>query len=266
DQINYHQKRFSHPSYRFEPQFSNTFGQPVVLGASQTPVTINIPPEVFNLSQSYLLYSVNLPTAGALITFGMLQALKEISHIQYYSGSSMWIVDIDNLQNYLDILLKKELARDEFLSEDPLVGISSNNSVVNVVPALRNTNQQAAANNNLAANPSSVNYTEPAYYQVGALNTGVSYEVQFPLKLIKNTAFAIDKNMYFGQTTYLKVYFGPVSKICYASTSNSNPSAGTKISYAQSAPQLQVFYTLHLFNQLTSNLCWLLKLTKIFEQ
>ena len=54
DQINYHQKMFSHPSYRFTPQFSNTFEQPIVLGASQVPVTINIPPEVSNLGQSYL--------------------------------------------------------------------------------------------------------------------------------------------------------------------------------------------------------------------
>ena len=49
DQINY-QKMFSHPTYRFSPQFSNTFGQPVVLGTSQTPVTVNNPPEVFNLA------------------------------------------------------------------------------------------------------------------------------------------------------------------------------------------------------------------------
>jgi len=52
----------------------------------------------------------------------------------------MWIADIDNLQNYLDILIKKETDRDEFLTFDPdLMGISSNNSVVNLIPALRNT-------------------------------------------------------------------------------------------------------------------------------
>ena len=233
-QIDYKQSMYSHPSYKFCPQFSNTFGQPIVLGSSQVPVTINIPPEVFNLSQSYLMYSVNLPSAGALnYIWYAQQALKEISHIQFYSSSNQWIVDLDNVQNYLDIVLKKELARDEFLSEDPMVGISGSNSLVNVIPALRNTNQQAAANNNLASNPSSVNYDEPSYYQVGALNGQVSYQVRFPLRLLKNTAFSIDKNLYFGgQTTYLKVYFGPLSKICYASTSNANPSAGTKTSKA----------------------------------
>jgi len=237
DQINYHQKMFSHPSYKFEPQFSNTFGQPIVLGASQTPSTINIPPEVFNLSQSYLLYSVNIP-ANSLgsYTWYAAQALKEVSHIQFYSGSNMWIADIDNLQNYLDITLKKELEQDEFLSLDSLTGVYPNNSVVNVIPALRNSSINTTTNqSNLAANPSSVNYTEPAYFQVSALNGAVSYVVQFPLRLIKNSVFSIDKNMYFGQTTYMKVYFGPLSKICYTSTSNANPSAGTKTSYAPGA-------------------------------
>ena len=36
DQINYEQKMFSHPSYRFDPQFSNTFGQAIILGSSQS--------------------------------------------------------------------------------------------------------------------------------------------------------------------------------------------------------------------------------------
>ncbi len=236
DQINYDQKMFSHPSYRFEPQFPNTFGQTISLGSSQTPVVINIPPVVFNLSQSLLLYTVLIPHGARFIWYA-LQALREISHIQFYSGSNMWIVDLDNLQNYLDIVLKKELEQDEFLSLDPMTGISANNSVVNVIPALRNANYNG--NNTLttgfAANPSSVNYTEPSYFRVSDDGVDVTYNVQFPLRLIKNTAFSVDKNFYLGQTSYLKLYFGPLSKICYNSTSNANPSAAAKTSYSGAA-------------------------------
>ena len=139
-QIDYKQSMYSHPSYRVSPQFSNTFGQPIVLGASQTPVTINIPPEVFNLSQSTLLYSVNIPpnSTGTYVWHAQ-QALKEISHIQFYTGSNMWIVDLDNLQNYLDIVLKKELEADNWLSYDYTSniypGVYVNNCLSNVVPA-----------------------------------------------------------------------------------------------------------------------------------
>ncbi len=234
DQINYQQKLFSHPQYRYEPQFNNTFGQPIVLGSSQTPVTINVPPEVFNLSQSYLLYSVNIPPAlgGVSYIWYALNALREISHIQFYAGSSMWMVDIDNLQNYLDILLKKEMDRDEFLSMTSETGVNASNSVVNVIPALRNANNLTTnAVLTLGPNPSSINYTEPGYFARGGLGLGVSYNVQFPLRLIKNSLFSVDKSVYFGQTTYLKVYFGPTSKICYSSDSPNSPSNGTLASY-----------------------------------
>ena len=182
----------SHPSYRFEPQFPNTFGQNIVLGSSQTPVTINIPPEVFNLAQSYLDYTVYLPQGQALTWTWLSQnALKEISHIQFYSGSNMWIVDLDNLQNYLDIVFKKELSQEEFLSEDPMTGIYANNSLVNVAPALRNSNNTTTNQPNLANNPSSVNYREPAYFTAasaisGALAVGsIAYNVQFPHRIFR---------------------------------------------------------------------------------
>ena len=93
---------------------------------------------------------------------------------------------------------------------------------------------------NLQPNPSSINYREPAYFGVGALGNGggagnVTYNVQFPLRLIKNTAFSIDKDLYLGQTCYLKLYFGPISKVCYTSGSNVHPSAGVKAAYTGAA-------------------------------
>ena len=86
----------------------------------------------------------------------------------------------------------------------------------------KNANVSGNANiPNIPANPSSVNYQEPAYFALGGnltangaplpngtINALTTYNIQFPLRLIKNTAFSIDKNLYFGQTTYLKVYFG----------------------------------------------------------
>ena len=91
--VNYSQAMYSHPNYRYDPQFSNNFGQPIVLGASQIPATtINIPPEVFNLSRSYLEYTVNLPAGQAgTYTWVAQQCIKEISHlnsiVQMVSGS-----------------------------------------------------------------------------------------------------------------------------------------------------------------------------------
>jgi hypothetical protein len=57
-EINYEQKVFFHPDYKFEPQFQNTYGQTITLATAQSPVVINIPPEVLNMTQSYLNYTV----------------------------------------------------------------------------------------------------------------------------------------------------------------------------------------------------------------
>ena len=86
DQLQYRQSLFSHPQYRLEAQFSNTYGAPIILGTSQVSATINLPPVPFNLAQSYLLYSVNIPvcsTANSYIWYAT-QALAHISHIQFY--------------------------------------------------------------------------------------------------------------------------------------------------------------------------------------
>lgn len=235
DQINYAQKLYSHATYRHEPQFSNTFGQTVNVNASQIPVTVNIPPVVFNWSESYLNYTVYIPAGGANnYTWIAQQALKEISHIQFYAGSNMYIADIDNLQNYLDITIKKETELQDFMELSALTGISISNNDRNLVPALRNSTIRTDATvPNGVANPSVINYNEPAYFTVtAAANAATAYVVQFPMRLIKNSIFSIDKDVYFGQTTYLRMYFGPNTKICYTSDSALNPSAGAKANLA----------------------------------
>ena len=233
EQLDYHQKKFAHPTYKYNAQFSNTFGQAINLGVSNMPVTINIPPEVMNMSQAYITYSVTLPGVTARFIWYHFQALREISQIQWYSGSNMYMVDINNLQNYLDITIKRETSRDDFLSLDPLLNeVGPSNSLINAVPAYRNSNVTLGNVPNGPPNSASINYTEPGYFGVGGLSQDVTYKVQFPLRLIKNSMFSCDKDFYFGQTTYLKIYFGPLSKICYTSSLANNPSGGAKLPYA----------------------------------
>ena len=62
-------------------------------------------------------------------------------------------------------MIKKETEQDQFLSHDQLNGVYPNNSTVGVIPALRNTTTSTTATvANGAANPSSINYIEPAYF------------------------------------------------------------------------------------------------------
>jgi hypothetical protein len=194
------------------------------LNTSQTPVVINLPPNVFNLYQSYLDYLVNLAAPGAnYYLWNYEDTLCEISHIQLYESNNQWLCDLDNLQNYLKYTIKRDTSIQEYLTFDPLNSFQVSNSLVNQVPALRH----GVANTGLApTNPSNLNYIEPAYFSVQAINAPLSYQVQFPLRFIKNSIFAIDKNLYAGQLMYLRSFFGPITKIAYATQSNANPSSG----------------------------------------
>jgi len=247
NEINYEQKLFSHPTYKFSPQFPNTFGAAISLGTSQTPVTINIPPEVFNLSQSYLNYTVSLPNLTAnYYIWRHLQCLAEISHMQFFTGSNQYIADVDNLQNYLDIVLKKELSLQEFMAIDETLNTLGTSNVEKIQkPAIRNSTMNTNGVVAIAPTyPSSLSYVEPGYFTSsavgGAAVPNLVYNIQFPLKFIKNSVFSIDKDIYLAQTSYLKLYIGPINKVCYISgaqdfPSNNGPDATNKALYTGAA-------------------------------
>lgn len=229
-QIDYSaQKLFRHPSYRYMPQFPNTFGQAISLGSSQIASTINLPPEVFNLSQSYLCFTLNLPAVAGKYIWYYTDVIAPVGHIQHYCQTNQYIVDIDNANKYMKAI-KKDIPLKELMTMDPINGLSISNSPANVVPALRNGNSIGGG-----PAPSSRSFTESSYFQCGALNTAVAINLVVPLNLYRNSFLAVDKDVYYGITSYLRIYWDVLSRICYQSASNADPSAGTPEAYTGAA-------------------------------
>jgi hypothetical protein len=52
------------------------------------------------------------------------------------------------------------------------------------------------------------------------------------LKMLKNTIFELEKDIYMPGISYMKIYFAPIQKVCYMSTSNASPSAGVPTAWA----------------------------------
>ncbi len=246
-QIDYEQKAFSHGELVYTPQYPNNYGVPTLIGnGSATNVTIILPPEVYNLSQSYLngVLTIPSPTTGQYVwTYGGV-GFGLIQSIQFYGSSNQLLVDIDNVQNYLNIVGKKEMSQKDFLSSDYRNGMSQSNSLVGAVPAQRFGNSTLPVS---PLNPASVNYLEPNYFNCGAIGAAsaggstpgqVVINFSIPLNLIKNTLFAVDKNLFFGNIMYMKITFGSASKICYMSSSNANPSSGTPAPWVHNAAPL----------------------------
>jgi len=76
----------------------------------------------------------------------------------------------------------------------------------------------------------------------------VNYNV--PLSLFKDT---FDKDIYYGVVSYLKIYWDVLSRVCYQSQSNANPSAGTPEAYTVNPNDLPRILNLQLMLAKESN-------------
>ena len=226
--LDYKQKALRHGNLQYVQVFSNQFGTPITLNSGQSPVVFNLPTEVMNFGQSHLLYTVILPapTAGAgTYIWYPTDTISEISHIQLYGGTNQWICDLDTVGNYYKICGKSETSQAEFQSNDFRNRLYPSNSLNNTIPALRVLGGSAVAQ------PSLRNYVEPSYFQRGESGAEVRYQVDISLRQLKNTILAMDKNFYFNQIIYMKIFFGPLTKIAYQSTAADNPGNGAPANY-----------------------------------
>ncbi len=223
--LDYNQNLYSHGLPQFVQVFSNQYGSAINLNSGQTPIVFNLPSEVMNFGQSHLLYQLNLPGVALNYIWYAADTVAEITHIQLYGASNQFIADLDNLNVFMKIATKRETSIEEYLSYDEMNRLYPSNSLNNVVPALR------VLSGSTAVQPSYRSYTEPAYFAVGGLGADVVLQCQIPLAMIKDSILAMDKNFYFNQVTYLKIFFGPISRVAYMSTSNANPALGTPVPY-----------------------------------
>ncbi|HVT62352.1 MAG TPA: hypothetical protein VHD33_02545, partial [Legionellaceae bacterium] len=212
---------YRHSRLQYVPTFPNQYGAPIPLSSGQSPTVFNLPTDVFNLSESILMYTVNLSAAnGRNYIWYPTDTYAEISHIQFYGSNNQLLVDLDNANNYFKIVGKHETSMQEFLTNDFQNRLYPSNVLINVAPALRVQSGIAIGV------PANINYTEPAYFEVGDINTDVQYQVQLPLRYFKNTLLSMNKNFYFNQIMYLKIFWGPYTKMAFMSNSLTNPTAG----------------------------------------
>jgi hypothetical protein len=211
-------------TYRYTQVQSNSFGQTITINTSNTPVVFNLPNEVHNSYNDYLIYNINIPAFATGYIWYRADVLPGVSHIQNYASNGNFMVDLDNLGNYMQNVLKKEVNLEDFKSYDNLSCLYPSNALANAIPNIDATSLAAPV---ATPNFATTNYDEPAKWQCGNYNSDVNIQVKFPMRLLKNTKYAIDKNLYHNMISYLKIYFGPLSKLGFNSTSNAGPSVGT---------------------------------------
>jgi hypothetical protein len=234
-QTNFSQAILPKSRYMLNECISTNNGLNVALTTSESSSTLNIDAGTMNGYQSFLQIPVNIACPANTYLWTREDAWGAfISKVKWYQGvETSGPVNMEEVANYESIVLKKETNINDLQTLEPTAGFYPSNSLKNTVPALQVTQVNGAAVS-AYPNPSEKNYIEPAYYQVGALATAYAKTFYLPMRLLKNTLFSCDKDLPLAKSL-LKLYFYPIYKFAFASTSNISPSAGTRTTLAANA-------------------------------
>ena len=216
-EIDYSSKAELHPNYRLD-QLTQTNGTAVTLtaaGGNNSLFEIN--PVAFNLSKSYLCFDYTTPLLAASVSQQFKSCLPHIRQIQFYGRNGQMICDLQNFDIYTRIIFNSDISHEELTnstSDTPIFrnNVINNDATITGANAARPGAQQRA----------NLNYIEQAYVINGGAAAATTSRYRIPLSYFKNTIFALDKDLYFGDITYLRIYWNSYVNIAYTSNGVTN--------------------------------------------
>jgi hypothetical protein len=219
EQLNYSRKNYAGPKYKFSRIVPLSGSQQVDIPLSSTAeVLMEVPTNVFNNAESYLYADGAIPLQGVNEHIWMhCDGMPLISEVDLYTRSGVYLCQLPNFQNYMKIVRKLYTTKDEMKSSDPSSFLYPSNVLGNAAPGITPNN-----------GPASNNYEESAYIistaTLGqAANTQLNFTLNMPLKAIKKTIFALNKDIVFPDIIVFRILFGPANKACYIATDGGNP-------------------------------------------
>lgn len=235
-ELEYQKTQISHPTYQLSRITQQSGGNNVTMsqtGGEQSlfelPAT-----NAYNLAKSVLTFSALLSysggAAGTNYYFTEFNCLMPyIQQLSLYTRSGIFLADITDFQYYTNVIFASDTPLDELLTNDPQNLIYNNNTATL-------TNQRP--NGNLTGGPpvttvgrsdASQMVIEPSYYRTTPISTNAAagppvvipsqtLNVQFRLSSIKNTIFALNKDLIFNEILVLRIIWGPVQGVGFATT------------------------------------------------
>jgi len=214
------------------------------------------PGQVFNLSKSFLEADIAFPTLAVADRASVAHTgfCAYIDQIEYLDASGKQLVWIQNPQYYTKIVWPACTPQDDFLANSvPPAGLGTIAGVhalrtkllnrSNVVPGVANgggvnTGVAAGFTNGASALEA---YTGVQHGIVGPLYAagppvigGVAVRIQMPLGQLYGTLFSCNKDLYFGQTTTIRITWNQSIKMGYTM----NPANGTALANLTVSPSI----------------------------
>jgi hypothetical protein len=222
EEINYQREKELAPRYRLD-QFTQQIGgtiMPAPLTMGQSTI-FELPPVVFNLSKSSITYRYNIPASavGNGCNMAFINTCPLINQIQYYAKNGQPMFDCINIDRYMKMTMGTDVKIEDMLSYDaspPVVAapgaaygytgssiIQKNNTTVTYAPA------PGVSIGDIRSDgiPFDQSIVEPRDVITGTQVTALQVDITLDLNLIKNSIFSLDKDLYFGDISYLKIWW-----------------------------------------------------------
>lgn len=235
-ELDYKIKGYAHPSYTMTKLLPQSGQQTVPITAGGgADTTFEIPINASNLFKSELRFTMTPDAKAAKATWLPIDALTPFRQIQLYTRGGVYLADINAVNTYTNCSWKADTKLQDFLTFDQALRaagggttqfLQRNNSLVTAAAADANT-PSAQRFNNTASN---INYTEPIYLLSGTAVASATppVVVRFPLGMLTNTIFSIDKDILFNEIMILRFVWNPTTRIGYRSNAQTDPVTGAE--------------------------------------
>jgi len=176
-----------------------------------------LPVQVYNLSRSYISYSLEFPVKAGEYTETFEDTFDIAQSATFGSAGGVDIVNIQHLQNYIKIARKIDTPLEDFMGNDNMSQLyrCSGDVSLNVLPF-----KYDGVNNAPKDIFIETQYIKTALKADGTKATdGATYaHRQFPLGAISGTLFAVDRDFYSPVEQYLRITAGVGNKIAFTTT------------------------------------------------
>jgi hypothetical protein len=210
-QTDYLQKSLSTPRYKFNNRALQSNSNTTISVGGGLVYTFELPANVYNLSESVVQFLITPALTGlGAGNYNTIHAQLPFRRITL-SNSRGAIVDLQEVHKYFDLVKRHDIPNQAFNTTPktgsgtiPFEGIGKSNLIADNLRPLAGT---------------TLGIDEPRYLFEGGNNTATPLMAwSFKMKLLVDTLFSVDKDIFFNEIMYLRFYSLEVGQCGYYGT------------------------------------------------
>lgn len=217
-ELDYAKQTISHGTYQYSQVIQQTNGTSVTISVQGGQESIfEIAPKCMNLSETVLAFTANIPALTSKTAYVYAEGMPYIGQIQLYTRTGLFLMDINDLNNYLATVTRRESKLADILGLDKVAKVGED--AVNLVgfnEGIQASNGTAATNYRPTDNTGGKTaFTEPLYLFQSASGGALTINYKWKLGRILNSICSRNNDLYFADILMLRIVWAASTKIYF---------------------------------------------------